>query len=36
MDGGSTWFESKGGGRSTPGTLSVTISPAGWDNLKVM
>jgi hypothetical protein len=36
MDGGSVWWENRGGGRSAAGTLSVTIGPDGWDNLKVL
>jgi hypothetical protein len=36
MDGGSGWWENRGGGRSAAGTLSVTIGPDGWDNLKVL
>lgn len=36
LDGGSTYFAEKSGLDSTPGTLTVTVGPDGWDNLKIL
>jgi len=36
MDGGSVWWENKGGGKSKPGVLTFTIDADGWDNLKIL
>lgn len=36
MDGGSVWWENKGGGKSKPGILTFTIDEDGWDNLKIL
>jgi hypothetical protein len=36
MDGGSVWWENKGGGKSKPGVLTFTVDDDGWDNLKVL
>jgi len=36
MDGGSRWWEDRGGGRSATGTLSVVITDDGWDALRVL
>ena len=36
MDGGSRWWEERGGGISSTGILSFTVSESGWDNLKVL
>lgn len=35
LDGGSTYFAEKSGLDSTPGTLTFTVGPDGWDNLKI-
>lgn len=35
MDGGSVWWENRGGGKSKSGILTFTVDPDGWDNLKV-
>lgn len=36
MDGGSRWWEDRGGGMSASGILTLTIDENGWDNLKVL
>ncbi len=36
MDGGSDWWENRGGGKSKSGILTFTIDEQGWDNLKVL
>ena len=36
MDGGSRWWEDRGGGRSATGTLTFTVDQAGWDRLRVL
>ena len=36
MDGGSRWWEDRGGGMSAAGILTFTIDANGWDNLKVL
>jgi hypothetical protein len=36
MDGGSVWWENRGGGKSTSGILTFTVDQNGWDNLRVL
>jgi hypothetical protein len=36
MDGGSVWWENRGGGKSRSGILTYTIDGDGWDNLRVL
>jgi hypothetical protein len=36
MDGGSRWWEDKGGGRSATGTLTFMVGEHGWDRLRVL
>jgi predicted phosphodiesterase len=36
MDGGSKWFEDRGGGVSATGTLTFMIYQQGWDNLRIL
>jgi hypothetical protein len=36
MDGGSRWWEERGGGISKSGILTLTIDANGWDNLRVL
>jgi hypothetical protein len=36
QDGGSRWWEDLTGARSRAGTLTFTIGPDGWDNLRTL
>jgi predicted phosphodiesterase len=36
MDGGSRWWEDRGGGVSATGTLTFMVSEKGWDHLRVL
>jgi hypothetical protein len=36
MDGGSRWWEERGGGRSASGTLTFMVGADGWDQLRVI
>jgi predicted phosphodiesterase len=36
MDGGSRWWEDRGGGRSATGTLTFMVDGDGWDRLRVI
>lgn len=36
MDGGSRWWEDRGGGMSASGTLTVMVGETGWDHLRVL
>ena len=36
MDGGSRWWEDRGGGRSAAGTLTFMVGESGWDRLRVL
>lgn len=36
MDGGSRWWEDRGGGRSASGTLTVMVGRDGWDRLRIL
>ncbi len=36
MDGGSRWWEDRGGGMSASGTLTVMVGESGWDRLRVL
>ena len=36
MDGGSRWWEDRGGGRSAAGTLTFMVGDSGWDELRVL
>jgi hypothetical protein len=36
MDGGSRWWEERGGGRSSTGTLTFVLGAEGWDRLRVL
>ena len=36
MDGGSRWWEDRGGGRSATGTLTFMVGESGWDGLRVL
>lgn len=35
MDGGSEWYENKGGDRSIPGMLTVVVDKNGWDRSSI-
>jgi hypothetical protein len=36
MDGGSVWWEQRGGGQSKAGTLTFMVGADGWDCLRVI
>lgn len=36
LDGGSTWWKHTTGQDSPPGVLTLTVGPAGWDDLKIL
>jgi hypothetical protein len=36
MDGGSRWWEDRGGGKSATGTLTFMVGESGWDGLRVL
>ena len=36
LDGGSRWWEDRGGGQSATGTLTFMITESGWDQLRVL
>jgi hypothetical protein len=36
MDGGSRWWEDRGGGRSASGSLTFMVGESGWDGLRVL
>ena len=36
MDSGSEWYRDRTGEETSPGTLTLTVGPDGWDDLKIL